>query len=200
MSGKGEREKKSRPSEPDHIEEDVLLPFRGNPKIRHGCHHFCSDRRSRGSGSRSFCQTSDLRSSFPFLGWFGADTDRAHFPDVPRAGNDPALFLESIGLDGINFTKEKPACGMGLREYRQTTSQKQSTHEPLGCRSWFFGYGSILEPGQSLLFPEPGMGEESPDTTGYFAPGNRGRFRGDPELTDRVTENRPPDAASCGGG
>ena len=48
------------------------------------------------------------------------------------------------------------------------------------------------EPGQSLLALETGLGEESPDTTGYFAPGNRGRFRGDPELTESVTENRPP--------
>jgi len=39
---------------------------------------------------------------------------------------------------------------------------------------------------------ETGSGEESPDTTGYSAPGNRGRFRGNPELTDRVTEKKPP--------
>ena len=52
------------------------------------------------------------------------------------------------------------------------------------------------EPGQSLLTLETGSGEESPDTTGYSAPGNRGRFGGDPKPTDSVTENRPPCVAS----
>ncbi|MEY2851395.1 MAG: hypothetical protein RL549_94 [Verrucomicrobiota bacterium] len=50
-----------------------------------------------------------------------------------------------------------------------------------------------MEPGQSLLNSVTGSGEESPDTKGYFALGNRGRFWGDPRPTDSVTENRPPD-------
>jgi len=57
-----------------------------------------------------------------------------------------------------------------------------------------------LEPGQSLSGLETAAGEESPDTTGCSAPGNRGRFRGNPELTDRVTENKPPDADLFGEG
>ncbi len=50
----------------------------------------------------------------------------------------------------------------------------------------------MLEPGQSLSVSATGRGEESPDTTGCFALGNRGRLRGDPELTESVTEKRPP--------
>lgn len=57
-----------------------------------------------------------------------------------------------------------------------------------------------LEPGQSLPGLETAAGEESPDTIGCSAPGNRGRFRGNPELTDRVTENKPPDADLFGEG
>ena len=49
-----------------------------------------------------------------------------------------------------------------------------------------------MELRQSLLVLATGPGEESPDTTGYFAPGNRGRFRGDLRPTESVTENRPP--------
>ena len=53
-----------------------------------------------------------------------------------------------------------------------------------------------MELGQSLLNSATGSGEESPDTKGYFALGNRGRFWGDPKPTDSVTENRPPYVAS----
>ena len=53
-----------------------------------------------------------------------------------------------------------------------------------------------MESRQSLLALETGLGEESPDTTGYSALGNRGRFGGDPKPTDSVTENKPPCVAS----
>jgi len=59
------------------------------------------------------------------------------------------------------------------------------------------GYIFQLEPGQSLPGLATGPGEESPDTTGYSALGNRGRLGGDPQPTDSVTENRPPDVVSA---
>ena len=64
--------------------------------------------------------------------------------------------------------------------------------ERLNCQTGAKSYALILELGQSLPVLETAAGEESPDTTGYSALGNRGRFRGNPKPTDRVTENRPP--------
>jgi len=152
-----------------------------NPKIGHG--------RNRidfgfGNRSRSWCpggQAPDAGSSPPAGGGVSPDPNHPNVFNCLGLRNYPAVHLESTELDGITQGAGKNTWAVGY---------------PARLRLRGFLDKILLEPGQSLLALETGSGEESPDTTGYSAPGNRGRFGGDPQPTESVTENRPPCVAS----